>query len=863
MPLLSLMPLYKPRFAVLNEEPSSVPDSATRSKRRAPDGSQVPYPNLSKRNKKDLVRRVFLAPFSEDIFCIDSSTIEDKFFLDHSGQASSLNKEDGAMEDQDFLREESREATKTLFGVRGNFYSISEFHRKQLEKLEQDSLISSEKMPNEYWDEIYNIDIEEKKVIELKEKYEEGKKAILEQKRIAEDEYEKKKRKILSDYDQNIKYLKKRENEIKDSLNADKMEKERYFEVQEDKVRANIAKVNKDYQDLQKKTRFNYSGHREDFDVKFANQQEILLKDIDKETESWFQQEQKKLDDEFENQQKKLDDEFKKNIAIVCVPSQPLRPFAFPPMPIIMEQKHQIMAKLKLIVTDPVFVKFFEEKGVYKTVSSSIAIAGGERRNSINFKDFTDDELEGFAKEFLKKQEDKIIKSFVRILKDGKDAINYFLGQEEGLSMLKDFFLKITYEDNTEKSKFRIKDKKISFFNILGFFIDSDFSFKDLNTRNLIKSAIYHNSAKFMNKIIESDPDFFKNRSNVIKHIFESAKKGSPTLFSSLFLATDGCLNINEKDKNGNTVLNSVNYVGRSKKSMVSYLLLLGADPLIANNVGELPIDRVPEGENEVKKLFEEYEKCARSQPKVGEEEGVIGGEGGIEGEGVIEGEGGIEGEGFPQASMERIRKKQLDEEKDRINKQLERIKATTRQEFLERKSSLQKQKIYKIEKLVSGLKAKKSQELEAYLRDNSLTTQQINEEKAQKLEQIEAVKNQIESDKAIFLQQTNQREINELQPIQKQITSQEQKKDEELSFIESKKTETLSFISSEECALTLEGNKIKDSEVDLQIRRKQVAENYKKAKEKTKAQLISDKEMLVAVRSWESMPCGSSKSKS
>jgi hypothetical protein len=649
------------------------------------------------------------------------------------------------------------------------------------------------------------------------------------------------KSKILSDYDFKINPFKKKINEIKERLNGDKREKEIYFIDREKEVRAYIERVNKEHKNLETKIEIESSRFKEEFESQFADQLKSQLKE---------------LDDEFENKQKELEDKFEKNIAIVCAPSQPHRPFALAPKPVIKECRRpkpvikgpkqlitdQIMTKLKSIVTDPVFVKFFEEKDVYRAVENSISRSGGERREGINFEDFTDPELQDFARKFLQTSEDKIIKSFVRILKEGKDAINDFLGQAEGPLMLKDFFLKIAYEDNNEKSNFIIKDKKISFFKILGFFIDSDFSFKDLYNMSLIKSAISHKSLKFINKIIESDPDFFKNHSNVIKYIFESAKNGSPTVFSSLFLATDGCFDINEKDEYGRTVLNSVKYfekmnTHRSKKSMVCYLLLLGADPLIADHEGIFPIDRVPAWESDVKKLFEEYEKCKSSPPKV-----VAGG--GVGGDGV-RGEGGIGGEGFSQDSMETIRKKQLD--KDAIKKQLEREKAI-----------LEKQKIDKREKLVSRQEAKRPQELEKYVRDKiRLELQQINQEKARKLEQIEAVKNQIESDKAIFLQQIHEREINELQPIQEEVTKQERQKDDALSHMESKKSELLRNIVLEEDKLKAEDEKIKKSEVDLQKRRKQATENYKKATEETKAKLNCDKEMLdgLLVKGWEPMP--------
>ena len=820
-------PSYSPVFSSVGNESEvagsisnlskEIPDSAggSRSKRRAQDDSHRPSPHSSKRKRTDdsKIKRVFLAPFAKDLFLFNSSTMEDKFFLDDPNQVSSENMEAGAIEDQGLLSEESDENKKRLFAVRGNFHSISEFHRKQLEKLEQDSLIGSVKMVDEYWDEIRDIDQAEEGVKKSKEQNDKYKEEIREKIRIAEHEYDQMKREIQFDYNLNVSILERKINEIKERLNRDKMEKEGYFEASEDKLRADIEKVNKDLED---KIRLYPLLFEREFESKFADQLRSKLKE---------------LDDEFENKQKELEDKFKKNIAIVFAPSQPLCPFASPSAPFI--RGHQIMTKLQSFVSDPVFIKFFEEKDVYRTVESSISRSGGERREGINFEDFADPELQGFARQFLQTSGDKIIKSFARILKEGKDAINDFLVQAEGPLMLKDFFLKVAYEDRNKKSNFKIKDKKISFFRILGFFIDSDFSFKDIDTEYLIKSAIYHKSLKFINKIIVSDPEFFKNRSNVIKHIFESAEKGAPTVFSSLFLATGGCFDINEKDEYGRTVLNSVKYfekmnTHRSKKSMVCYLLLLGADPLIADHEGIFPIDRVPAWESDVKKLFEEYEKCKSSQPKV-----VAGG--GVGGDGV-RGEGGIGGEGFSQDSMETIRKEQLETEK----------------------AILEKQKIDKRGKLVSEQEAKKPQELEKYVRNKiTLELQQINQEKARILEQIEVVKNQIESDKVIFLQQIREREINELQPIQEELTRQGRQKDDALSHMKSKKSEVLRNIVLEEDKLKAEDEKIKKSEVDIQKRRKQVNENYKKANEETKAKLNCDKEMLdgLFVRGWEPMP--------
>ena len=818
MPPFSLPTSYNPMFAVQDEEPlvgnesevagsisqnsQEMQDRARRSKgkRKAPDASERPSLHLSKRKKAhdSETRRVFLVPCEKDIFCFNSSTMDDKFFLDDPGQASFVAMEAGAMEYQGLLSEESDKGKKRLFAVGGSFHRISEFNKRQSEKLEQDHLIGAEKMPNKYWDEIRDIDQEEENVKKSKEQNDEYKKEIFEQRRITLCEYDQMESKILSDYDPNINRLKKNINDINERLNGDKKEKEIYFRDREKEVRADIEQVNKEHENLEKKIRIESFRFKEEFEIQFA--------------------------DQLKSQLKELEDKFEKNIAIVCAPSQPHRPFALPPKPVIKVQKQliadQIMAKLKSIVTDPVFVNFFEKKDVYRAVSNSISRSGGERREDINFEDFADGELEDFARQFLRTPEDKIIKSFVRILKEGKDAINHFLGQEEGLSMLKDFFLKITYEDINEKSNFIIKDKKISFFKILGFFIDSDFSFKDLHTISLIKSAISHKSLKFINKIIASDPDFFKNHSNVIQYIFESVKKGSATVFSSLFLATGDCFDINERDKDGRTVLNSIRYIEnpspkRSKKSMVCHLLLLGADPLIADNEGKLPIDRVPAWESDIKELFEEYEKCKSSQPKV-----VAGG--GVGGS-RVRGGGGIGGEGFPQASMETIRKKQLEREK-----------------------------------LVSEQEAKRPQELEKYVRDKiRLELQPINKEKARILEQIEAVKNQIESDKAIFLQQIHEREINELQPIQEEVTRQERQKDDALSHMESKKSEVLRNIVLEEDKLKEEDEKIKKSEVDLQRRRKQATENYKKATEETKAKLNSDREMHdgLLVRGWKLMP--------
>jgi hypothetical protein len=859
MPPFSLPTSHNPAFALQDIEPlvgnesevsgsisqnsQEMQDRARRgkSKRKAPDPSEQPSPHSSKRKIADYpkTRRVFLAPFEKDIFCFNSSTMGDKFFLDDPGQASFVPMEAGAMEYQGLLSdvsdeyqgllsdvsdeyqgllsEESDKDKKRLFAVGGSFHRISEFHKMQSEKFEQDHLIDTEKMPNKYWDEIRDIDQEEENVKKSKGQNDRNKKEISEQRRITLDEYDQMESKILSDYYLKINPLKKNINDINERLNGDKREKEIYFIDREKEVRADIERVNKEHKNLETKIGIESSRFKEEFESQFADQLKSQLKE---------------LDDEFENKQKELEDKFEKNIAIVCAPSQPHRPFALAPKPFIEEPKQLIVTKLKSIVTDPVFVEFFKKKEVYRAVESSISRSGGERREGINFEDFTDPELQDFARKFLQTSEDKIIKSFVRILKEGKDAINDFLGQAEGPLMLKDFFLKVAYEDRNTKSNFKIKDKKISFFRILGFFIDSDFSFKDIDTEYLIKSAIYHKSLKFMNKIIVSDPEFFKNRSNVIKHIFESAEKGAPTVFSSLFLATGGCFGINEKDEYGRTVLNSVKYfekmnTHRSKKSMVCYLLLLGADPLIEDNEGKLPIDRVPAWESDVKKLFEEYEKCKSSPPKV-----VAGG--GVGGDGV-RGEGGIGGEGFSQDSMETI-KKQLEREKTR----------------------LEQQKKYKRKKLISEQEAKRPQELEKYVRDKiRLELQQINQEKARKLEQIEAVKNQIESDKAIFLQQIHEREINELQPIQEGVTRQERQKDDALSHMKSKKSEVLRNIVLEEDKLKAEDEKIKKSEIDLQKRRKQAIENYKKATEETKAKLNSDRETLdeLFVRGWEPMP--------
>jgi hypothetical protein len=267
--------------------------------------------------------------------------------------------------------------------------------------------------------------------------------------------------------------------------------------------------------------------------------------------------------------------------------------------------KNSDKEEITKIITDEEIIDFFEEKGVYESISS--LDSSFKTNPGLGFDHISDYDLKVLAGKLSIEKED--FDFFKRILKGGKDFINENLGKPEEAKIW-NFFHKIL-------STNKVFNEKIKRTDVLKIFLDSNLSFKG-KFDEISKFVLNYKNPGILKKLIKEDPEYFKNNPNKIYEFFNRlVVQDTPKMALSVFLAA-GNLDVNKKDKDGNVALhlisdklnlsrkNKAEGTLRSQNVMVNILLLLGADPRIANAEGQLP------GHNLTHPLFDKINTLLR-----------------------------------------------------------------------------------------------------------------------------------------------------------------------------------------------------------------------------------------------------------
>jgi hypothetical protein len=219
---------------------------------------------------------------------------------------------------------------------------------------------------------------------------------------------------------------------------------------------------------------------------------------------------------------------------------------------------------------------------------------------------------------------------FIKILREGKTAINRALDSYPENNLVKNLFLIISTRDNRSlKKPPGIADlPKIEVPKIYKYFIDSDLSFKGFTDK--FDYAIKNNRTELLQKLIDHNPEHIKGE-RFTKLLDIALTRNSPNIVLKILLAlVDDDIReiLNKQDNDGNTALHKIKYQLEHKKKdaqaqgiIVNLLLAFGADPKIKNKQNLLPLqdDKYKEGFNAIKE-FLEIEGCEVDGAKGGSE---------------------------------------------------------------------------------------------------------------------------------------------------------------------------------------------------------------------------------------------------
>lgn len=670
--------------------------------------------------------------------------------------------------------------------------SVQEIRNKQLEELEIKR--------NEELENLQNRNLE--KLNELICEYSQKFSNINQAKKKIEDDYKIEKHNIESEPSQSnieaIKNLSQMEEEIKLK-----------FEKEKDQIESRISRAKTEIEDKYKKEEREFQAEQAKILKNEIIKNESILSEItleknraDSLEDEKFKQESREVKEKWAQKIKSLKASLEK-----LRPSQPLEigkiisslsleskgqskilpPFALAPISAPQLQEIRIISSLKQtwekltkIVTNPIYIDFFNQNDVYKSFLTSLNQIEQRKLKYNVLGDIlkigaSDDELINCAKVFLDDIKNKTYFEFFKnLLKKGSDAINESISKRE---MIEFVFNKLLRSNNV-----KLKGSDINCSKLIEFFVESDFVISRDDFDKIVVMIQRCKNSNLLDKLIRKNPEFINP-----KIIHNAVNRDSPRMILSIFM-TSNDFDINQRDADGNTVFHhiskSLKLQGRSVNSqmaVVSLLLLLGGDPSIRNNKNELPTDRL---RAESKSAFNDIIELMSNFCKLKE-----------------------------------VQEKQLSSEAGLID-EASREENIALQDIIERKTRACDYNKMKAEigteenlRLLEDFKTKHELEKKQYLEN-------LNKKRTKELQQFEASK---ESKVNELLDEINKREVEELQKfealktikIKEALEELTQKKEENLKILEESKS-NLFRINQEQIQKNQESFEANKNEINL-----------------------------------------------